>query len=199
MYSIDQFSKLIGKTVQTLRDWDKKNILKPAYITSGGHRIYSEEQLNIILQRDIYKEKINVGYARISSEHQKDDLKRQIELLENYLSKQGKQFKIISDIGGGINYQKKGLKELLKFIAINQIDTIYVLHKDRMLRFGFELIEEFAKLHNVKIVIINQVQEKTSEEELVEDILNIIHVFSRKLNDKRSHINRKIIEKLKND
>jgi len=75
-------------------------------------------------------------------------------------------------------------------------DTVFVLHKDRLLRFGYELIEEFARLHNTKIVVINKDDEKTDEEELVEDILNIIHVFSCRLNGKRSHINKKIIKEL---
>ena len=89
------------------------------------------------------------------------------------------------------------MKELIKLISSNQIETIYVLYKDRLVR--FELIEEFAKLHNTKIEIINQTEEKTNEEELVEDILNIIHVFSCKLNGKKSHINKKVAERLLNE
>ena len=113
--------------------------------------------------------------------------------------KQGKEFKIISDIGSGINYEKRGLKELLKLVSTNQIDKLYISYKDRLVRFGYELIEEVCKLHGVEIVIINKSNEQTDEEELVEDILNIIHVFSCRLNGKRSHINKKIMEKLKDD
>jgi predicted site-specific integrase-resolvase len=196
MYSIGEFAKKIGVTIQTLRDWDKSGKLKPAYRSKGNHRYYSEEQLNEILQKRTSDKRINVGYVRVNANHQKDDLKRQYELMELFLAKQGKEFKIIEDIGSGINYNKKGLKELLKLIATNQCDTIFVLHKDRLLRFGYELIEEFAKLHNTKIVVINKDEEKTDEEELVEDILNIIHVFSCRLNGKRSHINKKIIKEL---
>lgn len=196
MYNINEFAKLIGVTVQTLRKWDKQGKLKPAYLTKGKHRMYSEEQLNEILQKQGKTERINVGYARVSSEHQKDDLMRQINLLELFLAKQGKKFKMISDIGSGINYQKKGLKELLKLIATKQVDTVYILYKDRLTRFGFELIEEFAKLNDTKIEPINIEEEKPPEEELVEDILNIIHVFSCKLNGKRSHINKKIAQRL---
>jgi predicted site-specific integrase-resolvase len=99
-------------------------------------------------------------------------------------------------MGSGIDYSKSGLKELLKLISSNQVDTIYVLYKDRLVRFGFELIEEFAKLHNTKIEVINQTVDKIDEEELVEDILNIIHVFSCKLNGRKSHINKKIAQRL---
>jgi predicted site-specific integrase-resolvase len=176
--------------------WDKKGILKPEFKTPRGERRYSEAQLQYILQKKSDAPRINVGYARVSSKKQEDDLKRQNELLELFLAKQGKPFKIISDIGSGIDYSKSGLKELLKLISSNQVDTIYVLYKDRLVRFGFELIEEFAKLHNTKIEVINQTEDKTDEEELVEDILNIIHVFSCKLNSKKIHINKKIAQRL---
>jgi Predicted site-specific integrase-resolvase len=196
MYKIGQFSKLTGISISTLRMWDKKGILKPEFKTPRGERRYSEAQLQQILQKKSDAPRINVGYARVSSKKQEDDLKRQIELLELFLAKQGKSFKIISDIGSGIDYSKSGLKELLKLISTNQVDTIYVLYKDRLVRFGFELIEEFAKLHNTKIEVINQTEDKIDEEELVEDILNIIHVFSCKLNGKKSHINKKIAQRL---
>jgi predicted site-specific integrase-resolvase len=196
MYKIGQFSKLTGISISTLRMWDKKGILKPEFKTPRGERRYSEAQLQYILQKKSDAPRINVGYARVSSKKQEDDLKRQIELLELFLAKQGKPFKIISDIGSGINYSKSGLKELLELISSNQIDTIYVLYKDRLVRFGFELIEEFAKLHNTKIKVINQTEDKTDEEELVEDILNIINAFSCKLNGKKSHINKKIAQRL---
>jgi len=198
MYSIGSFSKKIGVTIETLRYWDKQNKLKPAFISEGKHRYYSEEQLNELLQNKNITKRINLGYIRVSTRKQKDDLERQHQLMELYLTKQGKEFKIISDIGSGINYNKKGLKELLKLISTNQIDTLYLSFKDRLLRFGYELIEELCKIHNTSIVLIDKSDHKTSEEELADDILNIIHVFSCKLNGKRSHINKKIMEKLQN-
>jgi len=196
MYSIGQFAKRIGKTVETLRNWEKKNVLIPAYKTEAGHRMYSEEQLIEVLQKETPSERINIGYCRVSANHQKDDLERQVALMESYLSAQGRKYKIIQDIGSGINYKKKGLKQLLKDVSINITDTVFVLHKDRLVRFGYELIEDFCRLHGTKIDIINQSDDKPAEEELVEDIMNIIHVFSCRLNGRRSHVNRKIIENL---
>ena len=178
---------------------DKQGKLIPAYRSIGGHRMYSEEQLNEVLQIVKPKERFNLGYIRVSAKHQNSDLERQRKLMEMFLMKQGKEFQIISDIGSGINYKKKGLKELLKLVSTNQIDTLYISFKDRLIRFGYELIEEVCKLHSVEIVIINKNNEQSDEEELVDDILNIIHVFSCRLNGKRSHINKKIMEKLKND
>ncbi len=199
MYTIGEFAEKIGKTIQTLRDWDKKGVLKPAYRTQGKHRMYSEEQLCEILQRHKPAKRINIGYGRVSAKHQLNDLKRQEELLEMYLAKQGSSFQIISDIGSGINYNKKGLKELLKLVATNQVEKVVVVDKDRLLRFGYELVEEFCQLHHTELEIVNRREEKSTEEELVEDILNIIHVFSCKVNGKRSHLNKKIIERLSHD
>ena len=199
MYSIGKFAKKTGLSISTLRNWDRDNKLKPIYKADSGYRYYSEEQLSKILNRKIDKEKINIGYVRVSTRKQKDDLERQYELMELYLTQQGKKFKIISDIGSGINYNKNGLRELLKLITTNEINNLYLMNKDRLLRFGYELVKELCDIHNVKIEIINQSENKTDEEEMIDDILNIIHVFSCKMNGKRSHINKKIMEKLKND
>lgn len=196
MYSIGRFAKKIGKTVETLRNWERKNILIPAYKSKAKHRMYSEEQLIEVLQKQQPENRINIGYCRVSANHQKDDLLRQISLVENYLAAKGQTFKIIQDVGSGINYKKKGLKELLKEVSINQVDTVFVLHKDRLVRFGFDLLLDICQLHGTKIEIINQTEDKPVEEELVEDIMNIIHVFSCRLNGRRSQINKKIIEKL---
>ena len=199
MYSIGKFAKKTGLSISTLRNWDRDNKLKPIYKADSGYRYYSEEQLSKILNRKIDKEKINIGYVRVSTRKQKDDLERQYELMELYLTQQGTKFKIISDIGSGINYNKNGLRELLKLITTNEINNLYLMNKDRLLRFGYELVKELCDIHNVKIEIINQSENKTDEEEMIDDILNIIHVFSCKMNDKRSHINKKIMEKLKNE
>jgi len=199
MYSIGKFAKLIGRSIETLRSWDKQGKLIPSYRSKGGHRMYSQEQLNEVLQIIKPKERFNLGYIRVSAKHKNSDLKRQHDLMELFLMKQGKEFQIISDIGSGINYKKRGFKELLRLVSTNQIETLYISHKTRLVQFGYELIEEVCKLHGVKIVIINKGNEKVDEEELVDDILNIINVFSRKFNGKRGYINKKIMEKLKDE
>ena len=201
IYTIGKFAKKLGIIVHTLRVWDKENKLKPEYISNDGHRYYSEEQLKKLLpQLEIKQEnRINIGYVRVSAKHQKDDLERQSQVMELFLAQKGKSFKIISDIGSGINYKKKGLSELLTLISTNQVDTLYIVYKDRLVRFGYELIEKICKIHDVKIEIINQSELKTDEQEMIDDILNIIHLFSCRMNGKRSHINKKIIEKLKNE
>ena len=191
-YSIHQFSQLINVTPQTLRNWDKSNKLKPHHTTSNGYRYYSHEQLNQVLNIKTKKERITIGYCRVSSNKQKDDLERQIENMRTYLSAQGKPFEIISDIGSGINYKKKGLQELIGKITRNEADKIVVLYKDRLVRFGFELIEYIASLFECSIEVIDKTN-KTEQEELVEDLVQIITVFSCKLQGKRANKAKKMV------
>ena len=99
---------------------------------------------------------------------QKDDLERQIENVKTYLIAKGQPFEIISDIGSGINYKKKGLKELIKLITQNKVEKVVILYKDRLLRFGFELVEYIASLYNCEIEIMDST-EKSEQQELVEE------------------------------
>ncbi|EDS76153.1 transcriptional regulator, MerR family, partial [Clostridium botulinum C str. Eklund] len=103
-YSIHEFSKLIGRTPQTLRNWDKSGKLKPNHLGSNGYRYYSHEQLKQVLNiSEIGNEKITIGYCRVSSNKQKDDLKRQVENMKKYLDSLNIKYEIITDIGSGIN------------------------------------------------------------------------------------------------
>ncbi len=115
------------------------------------------------------EKRITIGYCRVSSHKQKDDLERQIDNVKTYLLAKGQPFEIISDIGSGINYKKKGLQELIRRISQNQVEKVVVLYKDRLLRFGFELIEYIASLYNCEIEIIDNT-EKSEQQELVEEI-----------------------------
>ena len=193
-FTINKFSKIVGVTPQTLRNWDKDGKLKPHHTTESGYRYYSEEQLNQVLKIKS-KPKTVIGYCRVSSPKQNDDLVRQIENVKIYLLAQGKPFEIISDVGSGINCKRKGLLELIDRINKNEVEKIVVLYKDRLSRFGFELIEYVAALHGCEIEIIDNTQ-KTEQEELVEDLVQIITVFSCKLQGKRAHKARKLIKEL---
>ena len=115
------------------------------------------------------EKRITIGYCRVSSHKQKDDLERQIDNVKTYLLAKGQPFEVISDIDSGINYKKKGLQELIRRISQNQVEKVVVLYKDRLLRFGFELIEYIASLYNCEIEIIDNT-EKSEQQELVEEI-----------------------------
>ena len=197
-YSINKFSKILGVSAQTLRNGDKKVKLHPHHTSSNGYRYYSHEQLNQVMNVKPNLDRIVIGYCRVSSNKQKDDLERQIENMKLYLTAQGKPFEIISDIGSGINYKKKGLKELMKRISQNKVDKVVVFYKDRLLRFGFELVEYIASLYDCDIEIIDHT-EKTEQQELVEDLVQIITVFSCKLQGKRANKARKLVKELIDD
>ena len=194
-YSINEFSKILGVSAQTLRNWDNNGKLHPHHTSSNGYRYYSHEQLNQVMNIKPNLNRKIIGYCRVSSHKQKDDLERQIENMRMYLISQGKPFEIISDIGSGINYKKKGLRQLLKLITQNKVDKVVVLYKDRLLRFGFELVEYIASLYNCEIEIIDTTK-KSEQQELVEDLAQIITVFSCKLQGKRANKTRKMVKEL---
>lgn len=194
-YSINEFSKILGVSAQTLRNWDKNGKLHPHHTSSNGYRYYSHEQLNQVMNIKPNLDRIVIGYCRVSSNKQKDDLERQIENMKLYLTAQGKSFEIISDIGSGINYKKKGLKELIRRISQNNVEKVVVLYKDSLLRFGFELVEYIASLYNCDIEIIDSTK-KPDQQELIEDLVRIITVFSCKLQEKRVDKIRKLVKEL---
>ena len=196
-YSIGEFADAIGKSTKTLRNWDKSGRLKPAMIDENGYRHYSQDQLNRyfgLKPENEIKKKI-VGYCRVSSNKQKDDLKRQIDNVSTYMYAKGYSFEIITDIGSGINYNKKGLNQLIDMITNREIEKIVVLYKDRLLRFGFEIIENLCNKYGTIIEIIDNT-EKTEEQELVEDMIQIVTVFSCKLQGKRANKAKKMIKEL---
>ncbi len=165
--------------------------------TKGGQRRYRLSSLNPLLSKKSALIRKTLGYARVSSHDQKADLERQKQMLEMYCASQGWQFEIISDLGSGINYKKKGLKIILNAILNNGIDRLVLTHKDRLLRFGAELIFSLCETRNVEVVIINQSEESNFEQELAKDVLEIITVFSARLYGSRSYKNKKLLETLK--
>lgn len=196
-YTINKFAKIIGVTPQTLRNWDRSGRLHPHHTSTNGYRYYSEEQLCAVTGIQFAPRKV-IGYCRVSSRKQKDDLERQVENLRTYLYAQGNPFEIITDIGSGINYTKKGLQELIRRIEANQVEKVVVLYKDRLLRFGFELLETIATIHGCKIEIVDTTR-KSEQQELVEDLVQIITVFSCKLQGKRAQQAKKMIRELAGD
>lgn len=199
-YSIGEFAKLIGKTAQTLREWDKKGVFKPHHVAPTGYRYYSQEQLNhfLGLMPDKQLSKKVIGYCRVSSHKHKDDLERQVENVRTYMIAKGYQFEIISDIGSGINYNNKGLNQLIDMITNSEVDRVVVLYKDRLVRFGFELIENLCNKYGTTIEIIDNT-EKTEKQELVEDLIQIVTVFSCRLQGKRANRAKKMIKELIED
>ena len=197
LLSIKQAANQLGVSVSTLRRWDETGVLV-AQRTPKGHRRYDLSKINPNLTRNkVEQQRKTIAYARVSSHDQKSDLQRQIEMLELYCSAQGWSFEVISDLGSGMNYHKKGLKRLLDDILDNKIDRLVLTHKDRLLRFGAELVFALCEARQVEVVIINQGENLSFEEELAQDVLEIITVFSTRLYGSPSKKNKKLIEAVK--
>jgi putative resolvase len=190
--TISEASKLKGVSSSTLRRWEAEGKLIPDK-TLNGHRRYDLSQL-LNIKKEL---SFTIGYARVSSHDQKEDLSRQIQVLELFCATKGWQVEIISDLGSGLNYSKRGLKRLIKLITDNQVERLVLTHKDRLLRFGSELIFSLCEIFGTEIVIINRTEDASFEEDLAKDVLEIITVFSARLYGSRSHKNKKIIEELK--
>lgn len=197
LVSIGKASKLLGVTIQTLRNWDKQDLLKPDEVTKGGSRRYKIESLkninrNIKFNADELK---TIAYARVSNHDQKEDLIRQVQVLELYCAKAGFNYEIIQDLGSGMNYYKKGLTKLLNLILEGEVKRLVLTHKDRLLRFGAELVFAICEAKGVEVIIINKGDENIEfEEELAKDVLEIITVFSARLYGSRSKKNKKLLD-----
>ena len=198
MLSIGKFAKSLGVSIQTLRNWDKEGKLKPTYVTENGYRYYSEDLLNKFRNiKNVNKiKKKNILYARVSTKDQKDDLDRQVDNLKQYAYSKGYSFEIITDIGSGINYKKEGLLKMINLVECGEVDRIIVLYKDRLIRFGYDLIEYICKLNDTKIEIVDN-STISKEQELTEDLIQIITVFANRLYGAKSKKTINLIKSVK--
>jgi len=189
--SIAETAEILGVCTTTIRRYKKSKKLLPHHRTLGGHRRYSLKIITKLTSNIVEEERKTILYSRVSSHDQKDDMKRQsARLLVAAEIDNSINIELIEDLGSGLNYKKRGLKKLIKMIISSEISTIYLTHKDRLLRFGSDLIINLAKEFGTKVKIL-EAEELTFEQELSHDVLEIITVFSAKLYGSRSHKNRK--------
>jgi predicted site-specific integrase-resolvase len=182
LLTIGQMAKRIGVAVVTLRRWEREGKLKPVNRTLGGHRRYDPYVGNS------GNTKKTICYARTSCSDQKEDLARQSERLRSYAEAQHwPNIEVISDLGSGLNYRKKGLFRLIDLILRGDVSRLIIENKDRLLRFGAELIFLFCKFRAVKVVITDANKNESFEIALAKDVLEVITVFSAKLYGARSH------------
>lgn len=196
LLSIGKFAKTVGVTTTTLRRMHQSGELIPAHISNGGTRYYSTEQLKLFQSSN--NERIVIGYCSVSTPSQKDDLETQVQNVKSYMYAKGYKFDIIKDIGSGINYKKKGLKELINRIENNEVSKVVILYKDRLIRFGFELIEYLCEINNVEIEVIDN-SECSKEKELTDDLIQVITVFANRLYGQHSKKTKRLINEVRNN
>ena len=188
-YKPKDFAELLGVSVKTLQRWDRDGILK-ANRTPTDRRYYTYDQYlqfkGIQTENDI---RDTVIYARVSTRNQKDDLQNQVEFLKQFCNAKGIIVnQCVEDFGSGLNYNRKKWNKLLDEVMANKIKTIVISNKDRFIRFGYDWFEKFCEKFNTKIIIVNN-ETLSPNEELVQDIISILHVFSCRLYGFRKYKN----------
>ncbi len=197
MYSVAQFAKQVGVSVKTLQRWDREGRLK-AKRTLSGRRYYNEADLATALnlpQRPAARR--TIAYCRVSSPAQRPDLQNQRAALSSYAV--SKQFVVddwIMEIGGGLNFERKRFLALVDAIVAGEVERVLIAHQDRLARFGFALIKHLCETHHTELVVMNT-QTLSAEQELVQDLMSIMHCFSSRLYGLRNY--RKALEKALKD
>ena len=191
MYSIGEFSKLVGLSRSTLRNWDKSGKLKPILLESG-HRRYTEADF-LHLKGIAQEARINILYVRESTKIQEHSLQNQEDRSKKFAESVGISLEeIIHDFGSGLNYNRPGFKKLISLILNKRINKLVIHHKDRLCRFGVDLIEQMCSEMGTELIVIDKTEShKSHEEELAEDLISIVHHFSMKLygsRDRKAHV-----------
>lgn len=197
-YTVQKFSEIIGFSKSTIRRWDKEGTLK-AKRTSTNRRYYTDKDVQDVLRLPLEKkDKKVILYCRVSSPGQKDDLNSQINALEYFARSKGLVFETVQEIGGGMNFSRKKFMQIITGVINGDIEKLIIAHKDRLARFGFELIENICKQYDCELLVMND-EKQSPQQEMVEDLMSIIHTFSCRLYGLRKYKNKKEILKLVTD
>ena len=186
-YKPKDFAELLGVSVKTLQRWDREGILK-ANRTPTDRRYYTYDQYlqfkGITVEND---QRQTVIYARVSTKNQKDDLQNQVIFLRQFCNAKGMIVtRCIEDYGSGLDYNRKKWNALLEEVMEGKIKTIVITHKDRFIRFGYDWFERFCMKFNTTIIVVNN-EDLSPREELVQDIISILQLFSCRLHGLRKY------------
>ena len=182
MIRLNEMAERLGVSTKTLQRWDREGIFV-AKRNPNNRRYYTEDQyLEYIGKSNNNDSRKIIAYTRVSNNNQKDDLKNQITFIRNYVNAQGEILdEVIQDIGSGLNYNRTHWNDLLlNQIPKGQIKKIYITYKDRFVRFGFDWFERFCNHYNCEIIVINN-PDTSPQQELIDDLMSIIHVFSDRI------------------
>lgn len=175
-YKPKEASQYIGRSISTLQRLDYSGKLK-AHRTTTNRRYYTKEQLDTFLGKKAQTRRLQIAYARVSSYEQKPELQHQLEYIRNYVNAKGIILdQEITDIGSGLNYNRKKWNKLMDLVEENKVGKIYIAYKDRFIRFGYDWFNHFCQKHGCDIVVLNN-PSLSPEEELTQDLLTILHVF----------------------
>lgn len=183
--SVLALARQLGVHPQTIRRWDREGTLRADFRTPGGHRRY----------RSTPQEGETVGYVRVSSHDQKADLERQRTAVAEGAAQAGKPCdRIIADLGSGMNYKKRGFLQLLTLLLAGKVKTLVLAYKDRLLRFGSEIVFRICKAMGTEVVILKQEEQTDPQQRFCQDLIEIMTVFCSKIYGQRGHANRRARE-----
>lgn len=193
LVSIGKAATLLGVSISTIRLWERQEKIKPHSRTKGSHRRYHikdlKESIGIKSESD---DRLVIGYSRVSSYDQKKDLERQTERLQKWeKDNKSEKIELISDLGSGLNFKKRGLKKVLDMILNGRVKKLVLCHQDRLLRFGNELIYILCKHYGVEVELLEETKAENDEVKLARDVITIITVFTSRLYGRRSHEKRR--------
>lgn len=198
IFSLGQFASKTGLHPHTLQRWDREGRLT-AGRTATNRRYYTDDHLRQVLQLQMPESSTKaVAYLRVSSQAQKPDLKNQRLMLEQFTIAQNISIdEWVEEIGGGLNFKRPKFLRLIDQITIGEINTLVIAHKDRLARFGWELLEHLCQINKCRLVILDSTKH-SPEQELVQDLMTIIHCFSSRLYGLRNY-RKALKEALKDD
>jgi predicted site-specific integrase-resolvase len=186
-YNVSQFAQRVGVSVKTLQRWDRSGRLKPAARSPGNRRLYTEEQLNAVLNRATLRQRVTIAYTRVSRRAQQPALLNQRATLEQFCLKRGLVVDIwVTEIGGGLNFKRPKFTELVDRITRGEIGTLVIAHPDRLARFGYDLLAHLCEVNGCQLVVLNT-ESLSPAEEVVQDLMTIIHGFSSRLDGLRNY------------
>lgn len=185
-YMVTEFARLVGVSVKTLQRWDREEKLKSKR-TMTNRRYYTDEDLSAVRLHIHEIERKTICYVRVSSQAQKPDLKNQRKIVEEFCATKGLIVdEYVEEIGGGLNFKRVKFLRLIDEIVNGQIEKLVLAHKDRLARFGFDLIAHLCQTHQCELVVIN-LEKLSPEREMVEDLMTITHSFSARLYGLRNY------------
>lgn len=199
--STGKAAKLLGITVKTLQRWERERRLIPVARSKTNRRLYTVSQIRAFMGLQLAggKEPSRlVAYCRVSSAAQKPDLANQRRVLEEFIIARGlANVEFVEEIGGGLNFKRKKFCELMDEIGRREIKILILAHRDRLTRFGFDWFEHYAKVNGCEVMVLNQ-ERLSPEQEMVQDLMTIVHCFSSRLYGLRNY-RKKLNEALKQD
>ena len=185
-YNISEFADIVGVSVKTLQRWDRESKLVPDR-TPTNRRVYTDAHVAIASGKTIHMDRKVVVYARVSSQAQKPDLENQVVMLEQFCAANGYPVdEWVKEIGGGLNFKRKKFTKLIDEIVSGSIEKVVIAHRDRLARFGFDLLQHLCDTHNCELVVMNT-ESLSPEQEMIQDMLSIVHCFSARLYGLRNY------------